>query len=305
MNKFAHPHNMLYILAHSWGKGNVSMTENAEKHDSAGQREEFSGTAPFKAEKLCPGSYFPPGSTAKALPGTALVTGASRGIGLAIAQALAEDGWNLILTCSKTGEVLDAAARRISQNCGTCVRCAVCDMSDPSSVRSLFDGISSLDLLVNNAGTAWYGLLQDMSDAEWNRILSVNLSSVFYTCRAAIPLFLRQGNGRIINISSVWGDGGAACEAAYSAAKGGVNALTGALAKELAPAGIPVNAVACGCVDTQMNAHLLAEERAALMEEIPAGRFAAPEEIAACVLRLAQMPAYLTGQIITVDGGWQ
>ena len=149
-----------------------------------------------------------------------------------------------------------------------------------------------------------------MTDEEWDRILSVNLSSVFYTSRAAIPLFLknrRSGEGvpgRILNISSVWGNVGASCEAAYSATKGGVNSLTRALAKELAPSGIPVNAIACGCVDTRMNAQLSAEEKAELSEEIPAGRFAQPSEIARAVLSLIHAPAYLTGQIVTVDGGW-
>ena len=271
---------MLYILAQSREKGSGSMRETEGKYDPSCR-----GVPDRRA-------------------GTALVTGASRGIGLAIAQALAADGWNLVLTCSQTVEEMETAALAISEQSGVRVRCRCCDMGDSASVRDLFGDIRALDLLVNNAGIAWYGLLQDMTDGEWDRILSVNLSSVFYTCRAAIPIFLQRGSGRIINISSVWGNAGASCEAAYSASKGGVNALTKALAKELAPSGIPVNAIACGCVDTQMNRHLNMEERASLSGEIPAGRFAEPEEIAACVLHLARMPSYLTGQIITVDGGW-
>lgn len=267
---------------------------------------------------------------------TALVTGASRGIGLAIASALAADGWNLVLTCSKTLPALRSLAADLEARYQVEVHSMLCDMGDPAQVRTLFRNIPSLDLLVNNAGISYVGLLQDMTDEEWDRVISVDLSSVFYTARAAVPLFLKKAGapvesrpaeaarssvaerkppvseagpqqnipGRIINISSVWGNAGASCEAAYSAAKGGVNALTKALAKELAPSGIPVNAVACGCVDTVMNDNLSREEKKALAEEIPAGRFAQPSEIAQTVLQLANAPAYLTGQIITVDGGW-
>lgn len=251
---------------------------------------------------------------------TALVTGASRGIGKAIAAALAGDGWNLILTCSRTLPELSAFAACLEERHRVLVRSVLCDMGDSASVSRLFAGIPSLELLVNNAGIAHIGLLQDMTDEEWNRILATNLSSVFYTSRAAIPFFLKNRSlskpeedsipsksfcpGRILNISSVWGNVGASCEAAYSATKGGVNSLTRALAKELAPSGIPVNALACGCVDTSMNGQLSAEEKAELSEEIPAGRFAEPEEIAAAALQLIHAPAYLTGQIVTVDGGW-
>ncbi len=245
---------------------------------------------------------------------TALVTGASRGIGRAIACALARDGWDLILTCSRSMPALDLLARELEEahrESGLCVRSVCCDAGDPAAVRALFCDITHLELLVNNAGIAHIGLLQDMTDAEWDAVLGTNLSSVFYTSREAIPLFLRNRAadntacpGRILNISSVWGSAGASCEAAYSASKGGVNALTRALAKELAPSGIPVNALACGCVETQMNHQLSPDEHAALAEEIPAGRFAEPEEIAAMAVQLVHAPAYLTGQIITMDGGW-
>ena len=261
---------------------------------------------------------------------TALVTGASRGIGRAIARELAAQGWDLILTCSKSMTELEELGEELrgkergAEPCGeddmsseapeapegwqetggVRVRCELCDMGNPDDVRKLFQEIRSLDLLVNNAGISHIGLLQEMTDAEWDRIIAVNLSSVFYTSRAAIPIFVRQGSGRIINISSVWGNAGASCEVAYSASKGGVNAFTKALAKELAPCGIAVNAIACGCVDTSMNAHLQPQDRADLEEAIPAGRFAAPGEVAKAVANLADMPAYLTGQVITIDGGW-
>lgn len=250
--------------------------------------------------------------------GTALITGASRGIGKAIAEALAADGWNLILTCSKTLPALRSFSLDLEQRFQIEVRSMLCDMGDSEQVRLLFRNIPSLDLLVNNAGVSYVGLLQNMTDEEWARIIAVNLSSAFYTSRAAIPLFLGGRSrvssreiagenscpGRIINISSVWGIVGASCETAYSASKGGVNALTKALAKELAPSGIPVNAIACGCVDTAMNNQLSEIEKSSLEQEIPAGRFARPDEIASVVRQLVCAPAYLTGQIITVDGGW-
>ena len=152
------------------------------------------------------------------------------------------------------------------------------------------------------------GIFQEMTENDWHRINSVNLDSVFFTCKAAVPLVLKKADasvpGRIINISSVWGNVGASCEVAYSATKGAMNAFTKALARELAPSGIPVNAIACGFIDTEMNNHLSDIEKNAVIEEIPAGRMGTPEEIASIVAAIAEMPSYMTGQIITVDGGW-
>lgn len=265
---------------------------------------------------------------------SALVTGASRGIGRAIAALLASRGMNLTLTCARSQDELICFARSLEETYGVSATPVPCDMSDPDAVRHLFDSIGHLDMLVNNAGISVTGLLQDLSDGEWNRLVGSNLSSVFYACRSAIPLFLANDpadscgggtpaadsvlsfsdpgrlsgigpvRGRILNISSVWGNVGASCEAAYSATKGGINALTRALAKELAPSAVPVNAIACGCVDTAMNDNLSAEEKEALAQEIPAGRFASAAEIARSALSLLSAPAYLTGQIVTVDGGW-
>ena len=165
-------------------------------------------------------------------------------------------------------------------------------------------GVSGgLDVLVNNAGISHFGLLSDMSDEEWQTVMDTNLSSAFYCCREAIPYMISKKQGRIINISSMWGVAGASCEAAYSASKAGLNGLTQSLAKELAPSNIQVNAIACGVIDTEMNARLNEEEQNALKEEIPAGRFGTPEEVAKLALLLAEAPAYLTGQIIRMDGG--
>ena len=143
-----------------------------------------------------------------------------------------------------------------------------------------------------------------MEFEEWDNLIASNLSSVFHCCRLAIPGMVRNQSGHIVNISSVWGVCGASCEAAYSASKGGVNALTQALAKELAPSHIQVNAIACGAIDTEMNRFLSAEERDMLLEEIPAGRMGTPEEVADMVWSLTEGPAYLTGQVIRLDGGW-
>ena len=181
------------------------------------------------------------------------------------------------------------------------------DVANPDEVRAMFDKISAscggLDVLVNNAGCAYFGLLSDMSDEDWLTLIDTDLSSAFYCCRAAIPFMVSRKQGKIVNISSMWGTAGASCEVAYSAAKSGLHGLTKALAKELAPSNIQVNALACGVIDTEMNGRLDAEERAALEEEIPAGRYGTPAEAAEAVLMLAEAPAYLTGQIIGLDGG--
>ena len=168
----------------------------------------------------------------------------------------------------------------------------------------IYEKYDALDVLVNNAGIAHIGLFTDMTNEEWNRLLQTNLSSVFYCCHAAVPNMVSKKSGKIINISSMWGSVGASCEVAYSATKSGVHGLTRALAKELAPSNIQVNAIACGCIDTSMNAQLDTEERSSLEEEIPAGRFGSPQEIADFVMKLADSPSYLTGQIIGMDGGF-
>ena len=239
---------------------------------------------------------------------TVLVTGASRGIGRAIAREFSKAGDRLVITCSKSEAELLDFAEELTNTFHTQVLTSVGDMGDYDYVDQLFTLISArfggVDILVNNAGISYVGLLTDMSIAHWNHIVNTNLTSVFSACRFAIPHMVQQKQGKIINISSVWGNVGASCEVAYSACKGGVNAFTKALAKELAPSNIQVNAIACGCIDTKMNSCFSMEERAALAEEIPAGRFGTSEEVAALALQLATGNEYLTGQIISLDGGW-
>ena len=234
-----------------------------------------------------------------------MVTGASRGIGKAIAETLAEAGYHLILTCNHTLAELQTVAASLEEKYNITCTAATADASDPAAIEKIFASLDHLDILVNNAGISYIGLLTDMSVEEWQRVINTNLSSCFYTSRLAIPLMLQKHSGRIINISSVWGNVGASMEVAYSASKGGVNSFTKALAKELAPSNIQVNAISCGVIDTAMNHCFSPEEMNALREEIPADRLGQPEEVAKLVLQLIQAPTYLTGQILTLDGGWQ
>lgn len=236
---------------------------------------------------------------------SALITGASRGIGEAIAAQLAGEGYDLYLICRKNTQRLAALAEKLQMQHGIRCTCFSGDIGDAAFVRSIFSNIRSLDVLINNAGISYVGLLSRMTDQDWDSVLSTNLSSVFYTCREATSLMLQKHAGNIINISSVWGNTGASMEVAYSASKGGVNAFTKALAKELAPSNIQVNAIACGVIDTDMNRCFSEEERLSLTEEIPADRMGTPAEVAQLVSHIIAAPSYLTGQIITLDGGWQ
>lgn len=236
---------------------------------------------------------------------TALITGASRGIGKETALYFAKAGYNLILTCKNNMEFLSEYAKSLEESYSVSVKSVRCDVSLPSDIDDLFSGISDLDVLINNAGISHIGLLSDMSVDEWNTVLSTNLTSVFYFSKKAIPLMLKKHSGSIINISSVWGQRGASMEVAYSASKGGVDSFTKALAKELAISNISVNAVSCGFIDTDMNSHLSNEETMDVISEIPADRIGQPSEVADLILKIAESPSYLTGQIIGIDGAWR
>ena len=229
-------------------------------------------------------------------PQIILVTGASSGFGRVIATQLAAQGHI----------VYGSSRKAVSDNPGFTM--LQLDITDPASVSNAISTIlkeqGSIDVLVNNAGIDYIGLLQDMSSEDWDRILRTNLTSVFNCCKLAIPLMLPARHGKIVNISSVWGCVGASCEVAYSATKGGINAFTKALAKELAPSNIQVNAVACGAIDTEMNQWMEEDELIQLVEEIPAGRLGRAEEVADFVYHLGYKGSYLTGQVIGLDGGW-
>jgi len=238
---------------------------------------------------------------------TVLVTGGSRGIGKAICKLLATEGYNVVLNYNKS----EAQALEIKtelKNIGYNIEIFKADVSIMDQVKDLIkftiNKFGTIDILINNAGISKWGLFTDLTESEWDEIINVNLKSVFNVTSNALPYMINQKSGCIINISSVWGISGASCEVAYSACKGGMNTFTKALAKELAPSNIQVNAIACGCIDTQMNACFSEEEHTALADEIPAGRFGTPKEVADFVLDLSQKHNYLTGQVITLDGGW-
>ena len=237
----------------------------------------------------------------------AVITGASRGIGRAITLKYAQMGYDVAICCHHNKERLEETAKEVRS---MQVRCLtyVGNIGNYNDACTFFHEIEtklgSIDILINNAGISHIGLLQDMSIEEWNQVLNTNLTSAFSCSKYAIPDMITRNQGKIINISSIWGCSGASCEVAYSASKGGLNLFTQALAKELAPSNIQVNAIACGVIDTRMNACFDAEERSELENEIPAGRFAAPSEVADFVQQLIDAPSYLTGQIISFDGGY-
>ncbi len=236
-----------------------------------------------------------------------LVTGASRGIGKSTALYFAEKGYHVFLNCSKSIDKLKETETQINTETNGSCTLVPGNVGNPDAVRNIFHKIyqicDHLDILINNAGIAHIGLLMDMSDYEWSQIIRTNLSSVFYCCREALPPMIARRSGKIINVSSVWGVCGASCEAAYSASKSGVNGLTKALAKELAPGNIQVNAIAFGVIDTEMNGQLDAEERKTLENTIPMERFGTTKEAARFIWDVAHAPSYMTGQILGFDGG--
>ena len=237
---------------------------------------------------------------------TVIVTGASRGIGKAIALAFAKRQWNVVILCKNRVDDLketEVAIQSLGANCLSFIGDVGSPTFAPYVVQETKRHFSTIDCLVNNAGISYIGLLTDMSTKDWEQMLATNLSSVFYFCHAVVPSMVQEKSGCIFNISSVWGEVGASCEVAYSATKGGINAFTKALAKELAPSHISVNAISCGAIETSMNQWLSDEEEAALIDEIPSGRLGQPEEIGEFVYSLTSS-SYLTGQVIRMDGGW-
>lgn len=233
-----------------------------------------------------------------------LITGASRGIGEETARVLAKEGYDLFLVCRNSEEALQTIKRELEEEYQVSCQSALCDVSDPAQVETMMEQAGQVHILINNAAISYVGLLTDMTLEKWHQVIDTNLNALFYISRLVIPQMVRRREGKIINVSSVWGNIGASMEVAYSASKGGVNSFTRALAKELAPSGIQVNAAAFGVIDTDMNACLSKEEMEALKEEIPADRIGNTREAAEMIRQIIQSPSYLTGQIITMDGGW-
>lgn len=235
-----------------------------------------------------------------------LITGASRGIGRAVAIEFAKNKHNIII-CAKSDLESLKNTKRLVENEGVSCYISLCDVTNEDSVKKFISDsaktIGQTDILINNAGISYIGLLQDMSFEDWNKVLSTNLTSAFLMSKYVIPELLKKQSGHIINISSVWGNIGASMEVAYSASKGGINSFTKALAKELAPSNISVNAISPGFIDTDMNKVFEKDELYAIFEEIPMGRAGKPSEVAKLIYKIA-MSDYITGQIITIDGGW-
>lgn len=238
---------------------------------------------------------------------TVLITGSGRGIGKAIAIKFAKEGYKIAINSNKSKNELEETKEKLLS-----YRVPVFSMQgDVGSyefcknfVSEVKSNLGSIDVLINNAGISHIGLFSEMTADEWNNIIRTNLTSVYNLSSLVIPDMVRNKYGKILNISSVWGNIGASMEVAYSASKGGMNSLTKALAKELAPSNIQVNAIACGAIDTEMNSFLATEELACLIDEIPASRFGKPEEVAELSFNLCTGNDYLTGQIIGLDGGW-
>lgn len=239
-----------------------------------------------------------------------MITGASRGIGAAVAERFAAEGMNVIIHYLRSHEAANEVARKCSAaGSGSRVLTVTADVRDKEQVLRMQEKLSHHgfvpDIIVNNAGVSHYGLLSDTTEEQWDRVMNINLKGAFLCSQVFMESMIRQQYGRIINVSSIWGLTGASCEVAYSASKGGINALTKALAKELAPSGVTVNAVAPGPVDTEMMGDFSAEEKTALEHEIPAGRFGRPDEIASLIYYLSLPESgYITGQIISASGGW-
>ena len=233
---------------------------------------------------------------------TVLITGGSRGIGAAAARAFAAAGCRVAIGYLNSEEKALALAEEIG---GIAIRA---DVRDEVQVREMvdktLDKFCQLDILICNAGVAWQGLLTDMSLEDWRGVMAADLDSVFLCAKAVLPHFVHRKAGKILTVSSMWGQVGASCEVAYSAAKAGVIGFTKALAKEVGPSGITVNCVAPGAIDTEMNAHLGQEVLGMLAEETPLGRLGQPEEVAQTLLFLASEQAdFMTGQVLSPNGG--
>lgn len=236
----------------------------------------------------------------------AIVTGGAKGIGRAIVVELAKKGIQVVLNYRHSEKQAIKAKQELLEH-GYEIEIYQADVAKKEEVQRLVaytkEKWGEVDILVNNAGIDKWQLFTDMTDEDWNEMLANNLTSAFYMTKEVVPDMIRKKKGCIINISSIWGITGASCEVAYSVSKAGMDGLTKALAKELAPSNIRVNSIAPGAIDTDMNQNLNKEERKEVENEIPLGRFGTPEDIAKCVMWLVE-DNYTTGQVVSPNGGW-
>lgn len=226
-----------------------------------------------------------------------VVTGGSRGIGAATVAHFARRGDRVFFLYEKNHE----AAQSVAAATGATPFC--CDVADGEAVRRAFAQIGAVDVLVCDAGICHYGLMSQMAEAQWDRIFDVNVKGIFNCVNAAMPAFLQKHSGSIVTVSSMWGQVGASCEAAYSATKGAVIALTKALAQELGPSGVRVNCVAPGVILTDMCAGIDPEILENMAGENPIGRNGKPEDVAQAIAYLADAQ-FVTGQVLAVNGGY-
>ncbi len=226
-----------------------------------------------------------------------LITGGTRGIGEAIARLLSEKEYKVYINYLKSDEKAENLAREIG---AVPVKA---DVSSPKETEEMFSKIGGVDILINNAGIAQQKLFTDITSEDWNRMIGVNLTGVFNCTKGALPYMINKKSGCIINISSMWGICGASCEVHYSAAKAGVIGFTKALAKEVGPSGITVNCIAPGMIDTDMNKGFDNETIEMVKEETPLGIIGKPQDIANCVLYLIEQGQFITGQVISPNGG--
>ena len=228
---------------------------------------------------------------------TVVITGGSRGIGAEAVRQFAARGDRVYFLYEKAHD----SAAAVAAETGATAIC--CDVADGQAVRDAFDRIPDVDVLICNAGIVHYGLMSQITEDQWDRLFAVNVKGIYHCVNAAVPYFLKKQAGAIITVSSMWGQVGASCEAAYSAAKGAVIALTKALAQELGPSGIRVNCVAPGVILTDMCASVSPETMEALKEQTPIGRNGTAEDVANAMLYLADAQ-FVTGQVLPVNGGF-